>query len=498
MNQPITNTRQDTLQLLVDNSVSALYLINRQKDIFLEVNPEMCKLTGYAQEELLSTSFRSMHLVHPDDRDKILLLRNKGENLSEHTGQFRIVRKDSSIRTVKSRVRIIRHMGKLVSVGSMEDITEKTEISIKNPASENSRETSHIDSDKMAALEAAKFNTRLLQIVECLRAVPELSKKLSSRDHISEVIKEACLYITNQDEGLQFGTCVIYLLKEDHLEVAYANPFRMTTRLSINEANPLFSDLLEGKESMVITEQGNRLVPIHAREGIIGILEVGIGKTLARIFEHDDPVRQAQENVIMSIADFIGIQIANLELRNAIQKQVIQDKLTGLYNRRHYDEKLASEFRRALRYERLLSLIILDVDHFKAINDTHGHPQGDLVLIEISKLLKDNFREIDTVCRIGGEEIAIIMPETSTQAAEAKARQTLELIANTSISLQRSQQLEAQKDSMRLTVSMGISSVGTTLIETHIDLHQEADRALFKAKELGRNRVCLAAEISSE
>src|SRR5690606_37363085 len=122
-----------------------------------------------------------------------------------------------------------------------------------------------------------------------------------------------------------------------------------------------------------------------------------------------------------SLADFIGVQVANLRLVAKVQQQVSEDTLTGLHNRRHFVTRVEEEFRRACRYGRDMSLLMIDIDHFKDVNDTHGHPFGDRVLRDLGKLLRSSFRDIDTVCRIGGEEFAVIMPETPSASAALKA-----------------------------------------------------------------------------
>ena len=490
MGNSTTSVRPNILQLLVDNSVDGQFLIDVERNVFLRVNPALCSMTGHTSDELLDESFHGSDIVHPEDRRAFEEAKDIGGDTVAHNSRFRIVSKSSDVREVECRTLATYYMGRPVVVGSLRDVTDQIRLE-EQLRGKISSEESKVKDHHAKALEVVNANNRLLQMVESLKAVPELSKRLSSLDEVDDVIKQACLYITNQEEGLQFGSCVIYLRQEGRLEVAYANPFRMTTYLRIDNAHPIFSQLLNGKADIVVTDQGNRLAPIKGREGIIGVLEVGVGRTLRRIFEHNDQVLAAQENVIKSIADFIGIQIANLQLRDAIQQQVILDKLTGLYNRRHFDSKLANEFRRAVRYQRDLSLLVVDIDHFKKVNDTHGHPQGDAVLKVVTGILGSSFRDIDTVCRIGGEEISVIMPETSVEDAKMKAEQVRDAIEKCRIGLAASKTKADPDATMSVTISIGVACINNS-IESEDHLFQEADRLLYIAKNSGRNRVCSA------
>ncbi|MCK6439947.1 MAG: GGDEF domain-containing protein, partial [Planctomycetes bacterium] len=386
-------------------------------------------------------------------------------------------------------LRVVQYMGRRVTIASLQDITQQLALEKRLKGKSEATQTK-VHKDNKIMLQMAASNNRLYQMVESLKAVPDLSKQLSALDNVNEVIKQACLYITNQETGLQFGSCVIYMSRGDQLEVAYANPFRMTSAVSTKD-NETFRNLLDGKVDMVVTDEGHRVVPIHDRDSIIGILEVGIGRTLERIFATDDPVRRGAENVIKAIADFIGGQIANIKLREKIQLQAVEDKLTGLFNRRHFDEKIEGEFKRAARYNRSLALIVLDIDHFKKVNDVHGHAQGDTVLSAIGKLMGGSFRDLDTVCRTGGEEFAILMPETSTEAAVAKADQLRKAVEALQIDMGASKVPHKDGDTMHVTISLGVASVSPA-IESADHLYQEADRVLYVAKESGRNRVVAA------
>jgi diguanylate cyclase (GGDEF)-like protein len=173
-----------------------------------------------------------------------------------------------------------------------------------------------------------------------------------------------------------------------------------------------------------------------------------------------------------------------LALTAALQRRATTDALTGLANRRHLMAAIDTEVRRARRTGRALSLAILDIDHFKRINDAHGHPGGDSVLREIAALLRETTRETDLLGRIGGEEFAVLMPETDRAQAERACERLREAVAGRTIAL-------AAGVTARVTISTGVALLSAE--EAGDDLVARADGALYAAKAGGRNQVRLAA-----
>lgn len=169
-------------------------------------------------------------------------------------------------------------------------------------------------------------------------------------------------------------------------------------------------------------------------------------------------------------------------LNEAFKAMAIRDDLTKLFNRRYFDEAIASEVVRATRYNRDLSLIFMDVDHFKNFNDEFGHQLGDVALKKISAILTDAVRETDIATRYGGEEFLVILPETSKEDARAVADKIRETIANTPIE-------GVQK---KVTISAGVATLGQDG-NTTAELIGKADQAVYQAKREGRDRVCLAS-----
>lgn len=160
------------------------------------------------------------------------------------------------------------------------------------------------------------------------------------------------------------------------------------------------------------------------------------------------------------------------------------DGLTQIYNRRHWQESLEQEYAKARRHEKKLSLIMLDLDHFKLLNDNYGHQCGDMVLIEVSALISSLLRVEDIFGRYGGEEFAIILPETGLEGAIELAQRICCRVAEL---------LLTYKDqTIKVTISLGVAQLGIEE-STYEALITQSDGALYQAKAQGRNQVCSAA-----
>ena len=183
---------------------------------------------------------------------------------------------------------------------------------------------------------------------------------------------------------------------------------------------------------------------------------------------------------------YIHAQQALQAARDRLEEISLQDSLTGIANRRRFDQTLESEWHRARRTRHPLSLMIIDLDYFKNLNDTHGHPCGDRCLIDVAGALRAvAARSGDLVARYGGEEFAAILPATSRSDAEAIAVRMQEAVA----ALRLPNETEIGRF---LSISVGISSYSYPEAGSPAQLLEAADRALYKAKQYGRNRIELA------
>lgn len=191
----------------------------------------------------------------------------------------------------------------------------------------------------------------------------------------------------------------------------------------------------------------------------------------------------AVDYITKPIRPFIVLARVNTHLTLKKQKDSLielarQDPLTGLHNRLALKEAAQREIPRANRHSKSLSLLMIDVDYFKKINDLHGHDVGDQVLKEVSDALKSNFRREDLVVRFGGEEFVVLLPLCDTKQAKIKGEETLRVIE------------QSKLGNIKVTVSIGCATLKPD--ETFESLLKRADQSLYKAKERGRNRIELA------
>lgn len=197
-----------------------------------------------------------------------------------------------------------------------------------------------------------------------------------------------------------------------------------------------------------------------------------------------DKIQQNIQDIILNFNVPEGNKLDVIKKINFMYSQTrhmsVTDSLTGLYNRRHFQDNLEREFLRAKRYGNELSFAMMDIDDFKKINDTYGHTFGDYVLKEVAYLISQTFRKTDLVFRYGGEEFAIIITETSKEKAIIPLERLRQTIANHSFTF--------DGNKIKVTVSIGVSDVSDD-IETVQKLIDEADKALYCAKNSGKNQT---------
>lgn len=214
------------------------------------------------------------------------------------------------------------------------------------------------------------------------------------------------------------------------------------------------------------------ITPIYDR---LGALEGRV------IVAHDVTERKLLENQLKKANDLLTIQLADIDALTAkLHEQAIRDPLTGAFNRRFFAESLDKETARAVRENLPLSVIIMDVDHFKLFNDTYGHKCGDLVLQALARFLNENTRRGDIVCRYGGEEFVILMPDASIESACIRAEFLRKRFEE--------EVVEYEDKKVQCTISMGVASYPLHAASSDM-LLIVADHALYQSKANGRNRV---------
>lgn len=221
---------------------------------------------------------------------------------------------------------------------------------------------------------------------------------------------------------------------------------------------------------MIRYERSEMAVPLTSKDECIGVIYVGQQKASA--FSHDDL------NLLSTLANQTSIAVTNAKLYEKTHNMATTDGLTGLYTHRYFQEKLEEEVQKAQRYQTHMAMLMVDTDHFKQYNDTYGHPDGDMLLKEICKLLKSYVRDTDIVCRYGGDEFTLILVEADKKTA-----------INTAERIRQAIQLRLNQRDVKITASIGVASYPEDATNKTA-LMAQADASVYKAKHGGRNRVC--------
>ena len=242
---------------------------------------------------------------------------------------------------------------------------------------------------------------------------------------------------------------------------------------------------LDAAEKESVAEDGLQdftAFPIVTGERLVGLLALA-GRAVARMAPET-------EALMVQVTNQTHIVIENSRLVERLRNLSIHDGLTELYNHRHIMETLAGEFQRAGRYETAVSVLMIDIDRFKLVNDTYGHQAGDTVLREVARLLVGGLRGVDAVGRYGGEEFMVVLPETGHDEARLTAERLRRRVDEHAFAV-------AGHD-LDLTVSMGVATYPGLDIASVSDLIRLSDRALYRAKAHGRNQVASALDEPQE
>jgi diguanylate cyclase (GGDEF)-like protein len=203
---------------------------------------------------------------------------------------------------------------------------------------------------------------------------------------------------------------------------------------------------------------------------------------LALLLSGESRLGKDQREVLHSAVNHLALALKNALLYREVKTRADHDGLTRIHNRQSFDERLVDELARHQRYGHDLSLLLMDLDHFKRVNDTYGHQAGDLVLKEVGGLLNETLRSTDFAARYGGEEFAVILPHTDEEHAWGLADRLREKIAR--------KRFTSSGATFQATASIGVASLTPGALSRKVDLVRQADQALYLAKASGRNMVC--------
>lgn len=366
-------------------------------------------------------------------------------------------------------------------------LKSKTKTTERDLAMKRRREITEEDvlSRVMNLLDTKLFETTVLNEIAQLGSTIQ-----NFEDSVKSVFEILSRLITYWGGGLlliQEGAIYTYsnkqiakeLLKgfeEDIVRVAesYIDESVQSAEYDIKE---LESDIAKAEKTVTSSwsESASCHIPLLAQKKVFGVLSLFGPTTTA--FKRDAPA------MLKLIGNEVTVVIDNARLYEAANKLAITDGLTKIYNHRFFQELFEKEFKRSDRYGTIFSLIMLDIDFFKKINDTYGHLAGDEILKEIAVLIKGCLRSMDIVARYGGEEFAILLPETNLEEAILTAERIRRAIEQNDFETPDNQIIN-------VTVSQGVTSYPAQDISSRSDLVSKADTCLYEAKESGRNKVC--------
>jgi diguanylate cyclase (GGDEF)-like protein len=206
------------------------------------------------------------------------------------------------------------------------------------------------------------------------------------------------------------------------------------------------------------------------------------------VWRRGRPFSPAERELFTYLASQGGASLENVALHERVQRQAVTDELTGLANHRAFQEALASEIERARRFETSVGLVLIDIDDFKRVNDTHGHQTGDRVLAAVARVLRNESREIDHPARYGGEELAVVLPGADLDGAHGLAERVRRAIAALEVPLGE------DVPPLRITASFGVASL-PECADDQVAVIAAADEAMYEAKRSGKNRTVRAGTL---
>jgi diguanylate cyclase (GGDEF)-like protein/PAS domain S-box-containing protein len=444
---------REELERFFDLSVD-LFCIRTYEGQFKRLNSAWERTLGYTRDDLFEKPFTAF--IHPDDIQPTLAKVRELIN-GKNTLHF-----DNRYRTKNGGYRWLRWTATCVPeeqliYSAARDITDRREAEV---ARARHAETVALVSQTMDVLQSCETEVDACRVID--RMTPQLFKGFSGGVYQLAASRNVLERIA------AWGT------------------------LAPSENFIAPADCLALKRGRgALTKQDSPLHCVHTNESrtaYICIPMVALNDTIGMLHlrqESDDaPIEEQHLPFATNMAEQFALTLANLRLKETLRAQSIRDPLTGLFNRRYLEESLEREIHRASRNGTPLSVLMLDLDHFKRFNDTFGHDAGDAVLREWGGFLQVRVRFEDIVCRLGGEEFAIVLPDAKQEAADEVAQRICQDARTLTVS-HRNNQLGP------ITVSIGVAFFPTHGANAEM-LLQRADQALYQAKGAGRNQVVLA------
>lgn len=459
--------------LMASDGIEAVTQAFHEIPDLIVLDIEMPKMNGYQVCRLLKDDHRTSHIP-------IIMLTSRTQETDKYwglkTGADRYVTKDFKLTGLAPTIH------ELLKQSVIDDAAVQPRVEIEAPHYEEedidvlSRVNDLLDRKLYEATiinEISRLNTLSEDCGVTVSSVLTVISKVTDC-HVCAVllIEEAELII---HVHYDVGSLYFEEARRQTIEAAlpYMRPGTKPDHIkAIVDSDPAF---LSQERPEVGTVKSMLTIPLKARSRTIAILVLTSPKPDA--FTED--IQR-----LLDIIEFpVSMVVDNARLHEGARKLAITDGLTRLYNHRHFYELLEQDFSRAVRYESLLSLIMIDIDSFKLINDTHGHQVGDNILKGLAKVISGEVRDVDIVARYGGEEFAVLLPQTGMQQAEAVAERIRSSVENHDFGL---------PDGGKVTISLGVAGFPECGATNHTELVQIADLALYEAKKAGKNQVVIS------
>lgn len=347
------------------------------------------------------------------------------------------------------------------------------------------------DLKKQSALRLENYNNEKRSLIEGIKAeedrVIELRNKEAMTVSLYEITKKCHQALTFNEifsalnsflkEYFIFQRSELLILKETegYIKIDKIYKLHKEDGAAHEEVEKDYGDILmlftkDKKEVYVSREDGHSFgaVPLLSEKKFVGILTV-------------EDLPKADFDRFVIVATQFALEIKKVLLYETVEALAITDSLTGLYTRRYFFERLNEELNRSKKYGLRFSFLMIDIDDFKKCNDTHGHLVGDVILKDVSRIIKEGVREIDLVARYGGEEFSLILPETDKNGAMLAAERVRKKIDENVF--------KAYDEILKVTVSIGVSVYPEDGSDAG-EIVERADKALYAAKNSGKNIVC--------
>lgn len=364
-----------------------------------------------------------------------------------------------------------------------ESFASTSEVNELRPDSRDWKKQAQLQ--RMRAVKALQASLRMYELNEKIKSTLDLTTCLLDLENEADLFSEAVKILTS-DEGMGFRDASLLLLEDNSLHTACSTLERGKKVFAIDGENSYARWLTaEEKGEHSPAGSGNELlVALRSRGRLLGLLEVVQHERERVLFEGLDSMVEWRQDMVNRIGEVVAMLIDNLRLNRELKRQSTVDALTGAYTRTFFLQRVEDEIRRAGRYDRALSVVFIDIDNFKEVNDEYGHLVGDQVLQELGSLFRRNIRNEDVLGRYGGDEFVWLLPETDLEMTASAA---CKLIAEIRAYRFELPQKEAPGKTIPVTTSLGAAALLPG--EDVESLLRRADEALYEAKAAGRNRL---------